>query len=78
MGKLVTSEIDSSALLTVIDQRRDKFSLGPLRLCVELFGKLVPSALIRDGDLCEVVVKDSSMEVNYELESKVTIHSNDL
>ena len=62
----------------VVHERRDDFCLWPFRLCVELFGKLVPSALIRDGDLCEVVVEDSSMEVNYELGMKVTIHPNDL
>ncbi len=68
MGKFVTSEIESAALRTVIDQRRNKFSLGPLRLCVELFRVLVPPALVRDCDLCKVVFEHGFVEVDDELD----------
>lgn len=67
MGKSVTNEIESAALRTVIDQGCDKFSLGPLRLCVELFGVLVPPALVRDCDLRKVVVEHGLVEVDDEL-----------
>lgn len=52
----------------VVHERCNNFCLRPFRLSVELFGELVPAALICNGDLCKVVVENSVVEVNYELE----------
>ena len=52
---------------TIVHQRSDKFRLGPLRLSVELLCVLIPSTLVCNSDLGEVVVEDGLVEVNNEL-----------
>lgn len=64
---VVELAIEDEEYRIVVYERCDDFCLGPFRLGIKLFGELVPTTLICDGDLCEVVVEDSSVEVNYEL-----------
>lgn len=55
--------------LTIVHKRCDHLCLWPLRLCVEFLRQPIPSALIRNRDLCEVVVQNGLMEVYDELYS---------
>lgn len=52
--------------LTIIHQRRNHLRLRPLRLRVILLREPVPPALVRDGDLGQVVVEHGVVEVDDE------------
>ena len=52
---------------TVIDEGSNQLCLWPFRPRVEFFGIFVPSALIRDGNLCKVIFQNSLVEVDNEL-----------
>ena len=52
---------------TIIDEGSNQLCLWPFRPRVEFFGIFVPSALIRDGNLCKVIFQNSLVEVDNEL-----------
>lgn len=62
---------------TIVHKRSNEFRLRPLRLRVVLFSKLVPSTFVCNGDLWEVVVEDSLVEVNDELLNRSGTSSQD-
>jgi hypothetical protein len=52
---------------TIVDEWGDRLRLGPLGLCVKLLGEAVPPTLVGGGDLLQIVLKHSLMEVHNKL-----------
>jgi len=43
------------AVRTVIDQGSDDLRFRPLRFCIVLLGESVPTAVVSDRNLCQIV-----------------------
>jgi|SRR6266851_2179531 len=52
---------------TVVDEGGDDLRFGPLSFRIELFRESVPTAVVCDRNLCEVVLQNGLMEVDDKL-----------
>jgi len=54
-------------VLTVINERGNDLRFGPLSFWIEFFSEAIPTAIVSDGYLCEVVFQNGLMEVDDKL-----------